>query len=121
MRIVSFAVFATLSSSGCATLLKAQHQSVTVTSMAPGSAIFVDGMQVGVTPARISLTTKQDHVITVRGQEGEHSCRLGSSASIGWVILGIVATPAWLVDLVTGSWNSLDITECMMPGVMTAM
>jgi hypothetical protein len=117
MRFVSFTVLATLGASGCATLLKDQHQSVTVTSMTPGSPIFVDGMQVALTPARISLSTKRDHVITVRGQAGEHSCRLESSASIGWVILGIVASPAWLVDLVTGSWRSLEITECTLPGL----
>jgi hypothetical protein len=64
MGIVSFTVLATISSSGCATVLEGKHPSVTVTSMTPGSAIFVDGMQVALTPARISKSAKarsRDH------------------------------------------------------------
>lgn len=105
MRIVSFAVLATLAPTGCAS-------SVTITSMAPGSAVLVDGMQVAVTPARVTVSSRRDHVITVRGSGGEHSCRL---APKGWVIHGIVASRSWIVDLVNGSSRALDITECTMP------
>jgi hypothetical protein len=115
IRIASFAVLATVVSSGCATVLKPKQSSVTITSMAPGSAIYLDGMQVAVTPARLTVSNKQDHEITVHGAGGEHTCRLESHASVGWVILGIVASPAWIVDLITGDWRSLDVTECTMP------
>jgi PEGA domain len=108
MRIVSFAVLATIAPTGCAS-------SVTITSMAPGSAVLVDGMQVAVTPARVTVSSQREHVITVRGSGGEHSCRLGSRASAGWEILGIVASRSWIVDLVNGSGPPLDITECTMP------
>jgi hypothetical protein len=110
MRIVSFAVLATIAPTGCASV---RTSSVTITSMAPGSAVLVDGMQVAVTPARVTVSSQREHVITVRGSGGEHSCRLEAEASAGWVILGIVASRSWIVDLVNGS--SLDITECTMP------
>jgi hypothetical protein len=111
MRIVSFGVLATICSPGGA---MAGHRAVTVTSMAPGAAIFVDGMQVAVTPARISLPARRGHVITVRGRAGEHTCRLASGAPGGWVIRGLVASRAWLVELVNGR-DPAEITECMLP------
>jgi hypothetical protein len=110
MRIVSFGVIATIGSPGAAAP-PAGRQSVTVTSMAPGAAILVDGMQVAVTPARISLPAARGHVITVRGRAGEHTCRLSPS---GWVIRGLVASRAWLVALVNGL-DPAEITECALP------
>ena len=106
---------ATTSATGCATILKPKQTQVTVTSMTPGAQILVDGMPVGVTPAQISVSHKSDHVITVRGENGEQACRLESNVSVGWVVLDILASPAWIVDLVTGDWKSLSRVDCMTP------
>ena len=114
MRI-SILVAAALCASGCATVLKPQQANVAVASQTPGQQVLVDGMRVGVTPAMIPLSTKTDHLITVRGPNGEMSCRLTSSVSGGWVVLDVLLTPAWIVDLVTGSWSSLDRNDCMVP------
>jgi len=114
MRIALLAVLVAISASGCATLFKQKHTMVMVNSQQPGSAVMVDGQQVGVTPAQLMLENHRDHMITVRGPAGDRTCIVTSGVSAGWVILDIVASPAWLVDLITGDWKSLDATPCMM-------
>jgi hypothetical protein len=114
MKIASLALIATVGSAGCATLFKPKQSTVLINSQQPGAAVLVDGQQVGVTPAQLMLSNKTGHMITVRGAAGERSCRVESSVSIGWVILDIVASPAWIVDLVTGDWRSLDAGACML-------
>lgn len=113
MRLTLLALLVALGTSGCATLFKQKHSVVMINSKEPGSAVLVDGQQVGVTPAQVMLSNKQDHMITVRGTAGERTCIVSSGVSAGWVILDIVASPAWLVDLITGDWKSLDATQCM--------
>ena len=109
MNIATFAVLATAVPAGVPhTMMTA----VTVTSMAPGAAIFIDDRQVGVTPARIALSSRRDYELTVRGTGGEHTCRIEPRAAI--VILGVVASPAWLVDLANGTFEwDFDVT---LPG-----
>jgi PEGA domain-containing protein len=104
-----------LGAAGCATVLKPQQTNVAVASQTPGALVLVDGMQMGVTPTLVPLSTKNDHLITVRGANGEMSCKFNSSVSGGWLVLDIVFTPAWLVDLVTSGWSSLDRNDCMVP------
>jgi hypothetical protein len=115
MRSLLVAACASVALGGCATLFKPQQQSVTIASTNPGADIYVDGMAVGKTPARVALSTSDSHTVTVRGAAGEMSCRFESSVSAGWVLLDIVMSPAWIVDLATGGWKSLDRTDCLVP------
>lgn len=98
MYFSRFAVLATAARGGAPST--ARTTAVTVTSMAPGAAIFVDERQVGVTPARVTLLTRREHEVTVRSSAGEHTCRVRPRAAIE--ILGIFASPDWLVDLLNG-------------------
>ena len=116
MRSLLVAACATVSlAGGCATLLNPQQQAVNIQSTTPGAEILVDGMAVGRTPARIPLSTNQGHTVTVRGANGEMSCRFESSVGVGWVVLDVLLSPAWLVDLATGWWKSLDKSDCLVP------
>ena len=82
MRLVFAATFVALTAAGgCATLLKPQQQAISVNSTHPGAQVFVDGMPVGQTPALVPVSTSESHTITVRGENGEMSCRLESHAS----------------------------------------
>jgi hypothetical protein len=116
MRIVQItwlALLVSVSSTGCATLFKSKQSTVMINSQQPGAAVLVDGQQVAVTPAQLTLSNGSSHMITVRGAAGERTCRVESSVSVGWVILDIVASPAWIVDLITGDWRKLDAGQCM--------
>jgi len=114
MRFALVTAALLVASSGCATLLKGQQQPVTITSTTPGADILVDGFPAGKTPARIGLSTKQSHTITIKSDKGEQACHFDSSVSVGWVVLDIVLSPAWIVDLVTGAWKNLDRQDCMV-------
>jgi PEGA domain-containing protein len=107
MRVVRYAVLATVTANSP----PVRATSVTVTSMAPGSRIYVNGQHVGTTPARIALSARHENEITVRGAEGEHTCRISAQP---WIIHGVYATPAWLVERLNGpdEWG-LDAT---LPG-----
>ena len=111
----SILIAAAMAASGCATILKPQQSTVMVSSQTPGAQVFVDGMPVGITPAMVPVATNKDHIITVRGAQNEMSCRLESHVSGGWLVLDIVFTPAWIVDMVTSGWSSLDRNDCMVP------
>ena len=114
MRI-ALVLASVLAATGCATVLKSQQQPVTITSTTPGADILVDGFPAGKTPARLGLSTKQDHTVIVKNEKGEQSCHFSSSVGVGWVVLDVVLTPAWIVDLVTSGWKSLDRSDCMVP------
>ncbi|MBX3160328.1 MAG: hypothetical protein KF773_30470 [Deltaproteobacteria bacterium] len=92
MRIATFAILAT---AGSATT---PRTTMTVTSMTPGTPIFVNDRQVGVTPARLALSAARGHEVTVRGRGGEHTVRI-DPRNEGWVVHGVVHSQAWLVDL----------------------
>lgn len=107
MRVVRYAVLATVTAHSS----PLQASSVTVASMAPGSRIYVNGHPVGTTPARIALSTQRENEITVRGVEGEHTCRIEPQP---WLILGVYATPAWLVDRLNEPEDNWD--DVTLPG-----
>ena len=109
MRVVRYAVLATVTANST----PVQASSVTVASMAPGSRIYVNGYEVGTTPARVALSTRRENEITVRGVEGEHTFRVASQP---WLILGVFATPAWLVDRLNGGEDELWELDQTLPG-----
>ncbi|MGE0871031.1 MAG: PEGA domain-containing protein [Kofleriaceae bacterium] len=103
---------ATISTTGCATVLKSKQTSFQVKSTTPGAEVLVNGEPVGVTPANIELSTKRDHEIVVRRGSEQQTCRVSSSASVGWIVLDVLTAAGWIVDLATDNWNNLDKTEC---------
>jgi hypothetical protein len=42
------------------------------------------------------------------------ACEFQSRVSAGWVVLDVVLSPAWIVDLITNSWKTLDRSDCMV-------
>jgi hypothetical protein len=93
MRIATFAILAT---AGAA---ETPRTTMTITSMTPGSPIFVNERQVGVTPARLALPVAREHEVTVRGPGGMHTVRV-DPRNEGWVVHGVVHAHAWLIDLI---------------------
>ena len=97
---------------GCATMLKSKSSDITVSSATPGADVLVNGKHVGQTPTKVAVSNKEDQTITVRQGGKEESCKLESSASMGWVVLDIATGAGWLVDMVTGNWRNLDGNSC---------
>ena len=113
MRTSIHSVFAVaLLVPGCATVLKSKHSEIAVSSATEGADVLVNGQRVGVTPTKVSLSNKSDHVITVRSAGKEEHCQLKSSASMGWVVLDIATAGGWLIDWATGNWRKLDKSNC---------
>jgi hypothetical protein len=111
--LTSFAL-ASVTLGGCATVLKSKTTPINVTSNTPGAQVFVDGKQTGVTPMTVELSNAAGSVITVHQADHEESCKLESSASIGWIAADVLITGGIgiIVDWATHNWNNVGPSSC---------
>jgi hypothetical protein len=112
---------------GCASIIRGTRQAVTISSEPEGAAVSIDGANVGITPARPSISRRGPHVISL-SKEGYKTQVLQVESSydfywipinvvwgagfvapilgisdIGWGILGAAGFPiAVLIDHITG-------------------
>ena len=70
IRLVGVGFLAGLTA--CATMVHGTTQAVPITSNPPGELVNVNGVPVGVTPLRVTLSRAQSHVIVV-GSDSAHS------------------------------------------------
>ena len=103
------ALAAAISLNACATIMNGKQQDVAFTSTPGGATVFVDGQNMGVTPANLSLSRKDAHTVRLDlagYQPYEMTLERGVS---GWVwgnllfggLIGLV------VDVSTGSMYKL--------------
>ncbi len=100
----------------CATILAKDRRSVVVTSNPAGASIFVNTVEIGTTPTRISVDDHNRLEIIIR-KTGFHSggCYINTSVEALWVILDVLliyTIVPLVVDLVTGEWSSLESEFC---------
>ena len=97
-------------SSGCATILKGNHQRISVTSEPSGARVRINGSDVGETP--YSAKVNSSHAQTVEVKKEGYSPRtivLASTIGVGWIVVDVLCgfVPV-IVDAATGSWNVLE-------------
>jgi len=99
---------------GCAAMLKGKTTEVTVTSNTPGAAVTVDGKPAGVTPLKVAVSNKLDSTITVHQADKEESCKMATSASVGWIVADVALTGGIgvLIDWATHDWNNIGPELC---------
>ncbi|MDR0800021.1 MAG: PEGA domain-containing protein [Endomicrobium sp.] len=91
-------------------------QNVSIKSMTEGSEIYVDGNYVGRDIISVALTRRDNHSVIIR-KEGYKTESIGirSSVQSGWVIFDIFVNQfALLIDLITGAWYGLDMSNIMV-------
>ena len=117
MRYTTCLVAVLVATTGCAAILKSKDAPLAVSSSTPGADVLVDGQKVGVTPTSIKLSTTAEHVITVRSNGKEESCKVATGASGGWIVLDILFTGGvgLIIDYATHDWNNLDKATCVVP------
>lgn len=111
--IATITLVATLGmGTGCATLFKSKTTQVQLDKVPAGTEVIVDGKSAGKAPLSVTLTNKNDHLITFRTPDGkESSCRVESSIALLYVFFNFW-TIGWVVDAVTGNWKSIDVSQC---------
>ena len=72
--------------SGCATIMNGRTQAVTVSSEPPGAHIFMGSQLLGVTPARLELTRRDDHIALRFEKDGFVGQEIQVKRSVsGWI------------------------------------
>ncbi|MBI3071086.1 MAG: PEGA domain-containing protein [Deltaproteobacteria bacterium] len=97
---------------GCGTVFQGVKQGVVVNSEPSGARVFVDGNEVGRTPAVVFLRRKTDHRVDLRLDGYRDHAFTFRSAPTTWVMVANVIAFAtifpFVVDGLNGAWNSFD-------------
>ena len=95
--------------SGCATIVKGTTQVIPVSSDPTGARISVDGAPAGTTPATVTLSRKQNHMIVIE-KEGFAPESVAVTKSMGGAVAGNIIAGGligWGVDAMTGAQYNL--------------
>jgi hypothetical protein len=78
--------------SGCATIVNGRTQAVTVSSEPPGANVFLGSRLLGVTPARLELKRRDEHIVLRFEKDGFAAQDIPVQRSVsGWIAGNVVA------------------------------
>lgn len=107
--IVLLSCFIVLGVSGCATIINGTSQKIQATSNPPGATVKVDGADSYVTPVKLRLERRRDHVLTFTkdGYENQtvRMMHVISEAVVGNTLLG--GPLGWVFDIFAGTQYKL--------------
>ncbi len=95
--------------SGCATIVKGTTQEIPVASEPTGARVAVNGSPAGTTPTKVTLSRKQNHMITLE-KEGYESESVALTKRMGGAVAGNIIAGGlvgWGVDAVSGAQYNL--------------
>jgi hypothetical protein len=97
--------------SGCATLFAGGPDKIPVQSNPPGAHVFVDNVDVGVTPTTVVLDRKQNQgSIRVEAPGFQPYVTKRSKNFQPVALLNCLGLVPWVVDLATGNYEAFDDT-----------
>ena len=77
--------------SGCATIVNGRSQAVTVSSEPPGANVFVGSRLLGVTPVRLELKRREEHIVLRFEKDGFVGQEIPVKRSVsGWIAGNVV-------------------------------
>jgi hypothetical protein len=96
--------------SSCALLFQGTKKDVTVKSITPNAAIYIDGEKKGSDLVVAQLARKTNHTIIVK-KDGcsTETLEVQKHVQVGWVVFDLLVNWfAFLTDPTTGAWNTFD-------------
>lgn len=94
---------------GCASIIKGTTQQIPIASEPSGARVTVDGNPAGTTPTTVTLSRKQNHMVTLE-KEGFETENVAITKSIGGAVAGNIIAGGligWGVDAMTGAQYNL--------------
>lgn len=94
---------------GCASIVKGTTQEIPVSSEPTGARVSVDGNPSGTTPTKVTLSRKQNHMVTLE-KDGYQPENIAITKSIGGAVVGNLLAGGligWGVDAMTGAQYNL--------------
>ncbi|HVY48426.1 MAG TPA: PEGA domain-containing protein [Minicystis sp.] len=109
---MTFVALATVYLSGCASVIRGTHADVPINARPSKAEVWVDGVQQGQTPLKVSMEVNSAHTVVVRAPGyKDQTIRTDRYVSGGYVALDILLglLPA-IVDAATGAWYAIGPT-----------
>lgn len=109
IAVILLSCFIIADISGCATIINGTSQKIQATSNPPGAMVKVDDTNSYVTPARLRLERRRDHVLTFT-KEGYESQTVKMAHVISEVVVGntLLGGPlGWVFDIFAGTQYKL--------------
>lgn len=107
-KCLSLGICATIFT-GCASLVNGRTQEVNISSNPIGATVYVDGRNSGITPTKVILSRKEDHMITLKKQ-GYRDQNISVIRSISGAVAGNLIAGGfvgWGVDAISGAQYKL--------------
>ena len=114
--LFAFALGVGAFSSGCATIVKGTTQDIPIASEPAGARVIVDGNPSGTTPAKVTLSRKKSHMVTLEKEDYETE-NIALTNSIGGAVAGNIIAGGligWGVDAATGAQYNLHPETIMV-------
>ena len=108
--LTAAAIAAVLSLNACATIMHGGKQNVGINSTPSGATVFIDGQNMGVTPANLNLSRKDTHIVRI-DLAGYQPYEMTMSRGVsGWVWGNLVfgGLIGLVVDASTGALYKLS-------------
>ena len=96
--------------SGCATITQGTHADVEIRTRPEKAQIWVDGVQAGTAPAKVSMEVNATHVVVIRapGYE-EQTIRTDRVVGGGYILIDILlGVVPLIVDAATGAYSHIQ-------------
>lgn len=110
-KIIVLFIIAGFMFNSCASIFKGASEDVEFNSEPSNAKIFINGAQLGSTPAKISLESKKTYIVEIKKEGYEtKTYQISNSFRIGFLFMDICFTGVIgiVIDAATGSWYSLD-------------
>ena len=91
---------------GCATIFGPKEVSMPISSVPSGAQVYVDGVDLGVTPTKLQLDIRRSYTLVLKKEgDPDQPYYLRNYVGAGWVILDIFLLVPLIVDAGTQEWN----------------
>lgn len=113
--LLAFSLLLTLST-GCATVVRGEKQTLKFDTEPEGATVDVDGKQKATTPAELELKRKEVHTITIT-KEGYHPVTFEMKAQWDGMALGNAVMPGGSIGTATDRVNGADLAFYTVPKI----
>ncbi len=104
-----------LAVASCGTMVNQRYRDVRIDADRPGGVVWMNSLEVGPAPQRLSVATDRGATFAVIWPDGAMAqCRVGTALEPHWIVLDllVLGLVGPTIDAATGRWRDLDRDAC---------